>query len=45
MVTEMSESNLEREEHPRTFELQFQIYYSENDFINLKVDTYFKPKY
>jgi hypothetical protein len=48
MITEISDPMLDRdadEESRPTFELMFKIFYSENDFINLKINTYFRPKY
>lgn len=44
MITELSENYLDREETRHLFELQFQIYYSENDFITMRLETYFRPK-
>ena len=45
MITELSETILEQEDKPPTFELMFPIYYTENDFINMSIETYFRPKF
>lgn len=45
MITELSETILEKEDKPPTFELMFQIYYTDNDFINMPIETYFRPKF
>lgn len=44
MITELSENILEKEEKPPTFELMFQIHYTETGFINMPIETYFRPK-
>lgn len=45
MITELSETILEKEEKPPTFELMFQVHYTENDFVNMRIETYFRPKF
>ena len=43
MITELSDSIIERPENLHVFKLLFQIYYSESDFVNVPIKTFCRP--